>query len=262
MKNKGFTLVELAIVLVIIGLLVGGVLQGQELIKQAQIRNVLSSINQYDTAVNTFRAKYNNALAGDFAQATEFGVVPANLALTAAADDDGDGDGLLEDEDSAGTAAYEGEMVNFWGHLSDAGFLKGSFSADTDACGVAATDCDSDAGSQFPAAPVGNGIIALTDATGNLNWVIGVPATAITSIASIIGDQLTPEQAWSLDSKLDDGFGITGGVLAISAYSAAAAFTTQAGAASNTCIDTDLTPDDYEVTDTDRECTIRIRASS
>jgi len=66
--KSGFTLVELAIVIVVIGLLVGGVLVGQELIKQAQIRNVISQIREYNTAANTFRAKYNS-LPGDFDKA-------------------------------------------------------------------------------------------------------------------------------------------------------------------------------------------------
>jgi prepilin-type N-terminal cleavage/methylation domain-containing protein len=67
----GFTLIELSIVLVIIGLIVGGVLVGQDMIKGAEIRAQLSQIDQINAAVNTFRLKYN-CLPGDCARATMF----------------------------------------------------------------------------------------------------------------------------------------------------------------------------------------------
>ena len=69
--QSGFTLIELSIVLVIIGLLVGGVLEGQDLIKAAQIRSTISQFEQFDAAVNTFRTKYNN-LPGDVVNGTNF----------------------------------------------------------------------------------------------------------------------------------------------------------------------------------------------
>src|SRR3982751_930235 len=72
--EKGFTLIELSIVLVIIGLIVGGVLVGQDLIRAAEVRATISQIEKYNTAVNTFRGKYN-ALPGDLnaSTATAFG---------------------------------------------------------------------------------------------------------------------------------------------------------------------------------------------
>ena len=54
----GFTLIELSIVLVIIGLIVGGVLVGQNLIKAAEIRNQIKQMQEYQIAFNTFRTKY------------------------------------------------------------------------------------------------------------------------------------------------------------------------------------------------------------
>lgn len=75
--RKGFTLIELSIVLVIIGLLVGGVLAGQTLIAAAQVRKEISKLNSISTAINTFRVKYD-ALPGDMANATTyFGADPA-----------------------------------------------------------------------------------------------------------------------------------------------------------------------------------------
>lgn len=66
MKNKGFTLIELSIVLVIIGLIVGGILIGRDMIRAAEIRSLISEKNQYIVATNNFRNKYN-AMPGDIA---------------------------------------------------------------------------------------------------------------------------------------------------------------------------------------------------
>lgn len=63
MKN-GFTLVELSIVLVIVGLLIGGILVGQSLIESAKLNRVISQLSQYDVAVTTFYTKYKQ-LPGD-----------------------------------------------------------------------------------------------------------------------------------------------------------------------------------------------------
>lgn len=71
MPNGGFSLVELSIVLVILGLLVGGILGGQSLIHAAELRAIPTETEKYQTALNTFRMKYF-ALAGDFDKATSF----------------------------------------------------------------------------------------------------------------------------------------------------------------------------------------------
>ena len=63
-NHSGFTFVELSIVLAIIGLLVGGVLVGRDLIKAAEIRGHVQQIEKYNAAANTFRSKYGG-LPGD-----------------------------------------------------------------------------------------------------------------------------------------------------------------------------------------------------
>ena len=57
-KQKGFTLVEIAIVLVIIGLLLGGILKGQELISNARVRNVADQVNAVKAAYFAFQDRY------------------------------------------------------------------------------------------------------------------------------------------------------------------------------------------------------------
>ena len=69
--RTGFTLVELSIVLVIIGLIVGGVLAGKALIQQAEIRAAASQLQQMETAYRTFQVKYG-CIIGDCANATDF----------------------------------------------------------------------------------------------------------------------------------------------------------------------------------------------
>lgn len=91
---RGFTLIELSIVLVIIGLLVGGILVGRELIETARIRKTVGAIQEINVAVNTFRLKYH-CYPGDCTNALILGVVAPSysgwVGTTA-----GDGNGYLE----------------------------------------------------------------------------------------------------------------------------------------------------------------------
>ena len=85
---SAFTLIELSIALTFIGLIVGGVLVGQDLIKAAQIRAQVTQFEKWNQAVNTFRGKYN-CLPGDCPNATTF------FPTLSGSYTNGDGNGLL-----------------------------------------------------------------------------------------------------------------------------------------------------------------------
>lgn len=119
-RVQGFTLIELSIVIVIIGLLVGGVLVGRDLKKAAEIRSVISSLEKYNTAVHTFRLKYN-CLPGDCMNAAQFGGAARNNTLGR-----GDGNGLIEGTNT-GANALCGEVILFWSDLSLSNLVDGAF---------------------------------------------------------------------------------------------------------------------------------------
>ncbi len=277
-NNKAFTLIELAIVLVIVGLLVGGVLQGQELIKQSQIRSVVSQVQEMDTAINTFRAKYAQ-YPGDISDASSFGInCPRGVvcdattdnvsdvvaAGTDGADGDGDGDFNLEDyhADATNATAFDtfgGEIANFWVHLSNTLLVRGNYTQ-TDDCSTA---CAAAVGVNFPSSPLGNGLIALSEA-GRVFWVIGT-GTSVADLDGGAGDgdsptaqQLTPEEAYGLDSKLDDGAPDSGIVRATAAYNTVVGFFTDDTTGGNGCF---TAAGVYALATEAKRCTIRVRAS-
>ena len=115
-RQHGFTLIEIAIVLVIIGLLLGGILKGQELITSARVRNLISQQDGIKAGFYGFQDRYR-AFPGDYKDA------PNNLGGPGVAVG-GDGNGRIVD--TAGGSAVR-ETILVWDHLSRAGFLNGNF---------------------------------------------------------------------------------------------------------------------------------------
>ena len=118
--EAGFTLVEIAIVLVIIGLLLGGVLKGQEMITQAKIKNIINDFNGVTVAVTSYQDRYR-AIPGDDLNAT--------TRWTTQNPSSGNGDGkvagLYNAPPGAGAPASAAESNLFWQHLRIAGFVPG-----------------------------------------------------------------------------------------------------------------------------------------
>jgi prepilin-type N-terminal cleavage/methylation domain-containing protein len=123
-KQKGFTLVEIAIVLVIVGLLIGGVLKGQEMITNAKLKRIESDNAGIAAAMFSYQDRYTQ-LPGDDSQAVGRFDIYASASGTLA----GDGDGLIEGLWSDPDLTQETKI--FWKHLRAAGLIAGGGLDDT-----------------------------------------------------------------------------------------------------------------------------------
>lgn len=117
--QKGFTLVEIAIVLVIIGLLTLGILKGQEMITQAKTKNVISDFSGVSAAYHGYQDRYRATPGDDAGAAGRWAVAPAATS--------GNGNGTITGAYNADcTAAVPPESCHWWDHLRRAGFVGGS----------------------------------------------------------------------------------------------------------------------------------------
>jgi prepilin-type N-terminal cleavage/methylation domain-containing protein len=211
--QRGFSLVELSIVLVILGLLTGGILAGQSLIRAAELRSVATEYDRYFSATNTFRDKYF-ALPGDMNNATRFwgddNAACADPAITNGTPGtcNGNGDGLLG---QPGGVSATGEMYQFWKQLALAGLVEGSYT------GLAGpgTVGDSVLGSNVPVSKLGNAgwtantadlAAATADANAfTVNYGNNFLFGADVGTGGTWGPAMKPEEAWNIDTKMDDG---------------------------------------------------------
>lgn len=130
-KQRGFTLVEIAIVLVIVGLLIGGVLKGQEMITNAKLKRIESDNAGIAAAMFSYQDRYLQLPGDDSAASGRFDVYNG-----AAVDPDGGGDGAIDGAWNVAatgdiTAAATDETNYFWGHLRAAGLVPGGGLDDT-----------------------------------------------------------------------------------------------------------------------------------
>jgi len=183
-SQKGFTLVEIAIVLVIIGLLLGGILKGQEMITQAKIKNVMADFSGISAAYHGYQDRYR-AIPGDDPNAgTRWTTAPAAVP--------GTGDGIVGGTYNAACpaipAAGDPESCKFWDHLRRAGFVAGNggqqpFNALTGIIGVQTGD-----GAAAPAA-------TMLDGAGGPGFVGLIMCSA----------NLPDKVAIAVDTQMDDG---------------------------------------------------------
>ncbi len=183
--QAGFTLVEIAIVLVIIGLLLGGILKGQEMIIQAKIKNAIADFSGISAAYHGYQDRYR-AIPGD----------DPNAATRWAGAISGNGDGQIEGVYNSATATDESRL--WWGHLRRAGFLSG-------------------AGTSQPFNAV-TGLVGVQTGEGDpppvVDLVLGSDSVGTGGFASLIicSANLPDKIAGAVDSQMDDGVPASGSV--------------------------------------------------
>lgn len=183
-KQKGFTLIEIAIVLVIIGLLLGGVLKGQELINTARVRALNNTVDGITAAWFSFQDRYR-AFPGDYLDARS----QVNLELSGVPVPGGDGGGQV---------ATDAERGRVWTHLEAAGYITGGY----DGAIVAATEYQCSVVT-CPDNGFGSGM--------NLSYgTLIQTALAVDAHELITGRGIPVKVLAELDRKVDDGAAVSG----------------------------------------------------
>lgn len=209
-RKRGFSLVELSIVLVILGLLVGGILTGQNLIRAAELRSITSEVDKYKTAFYVFRDKYFY-LPGDMPNAFSFWGAAAGCTNTTVTDAinggcNGNGDGTIGSLTAGGRQA---EAFRAWQQLDLAGMIEGSYT------GVTGPGNPNDVllavnSPESKISAAGYHIESFPDFAGDTARFPADYGSVLKFGIDNGGGQtdkmvLTPAETWGIDQKIDDG---------------------------------------------------------
>jgi prepilin-type N-terminal cleavage/methylation domain-containing protein len=233
MKQKsvdklGFTLVELSIVLVIIGLIVGGIFVAQELIHASKIRSTVSQYNRYVSSIYTFLGKYQY-LPGDIIpeKADAYGLATCYTSGGSFINNAGDGfppDGCIQEHFvTSGNGTIDRstlESSNFFQHLSASGIVEGGY---TMRGWITGDVGDTYAVSQLDTMFYPDNVTAPSGdySPGASSFILGVSFQGFLVSASLsnIFDRFSPYDAYGMDSKIDDGSPSKGIFFVLQGYS-------------------------------------------
>lgn len=214
----GFSLVELSIVLVILGLLVGGVVGGQHLIRAAQLRAITSEYEELTNAVQTFMLKYDG-LPGDLGNAENIWGSAATCPPPAdSVNDDGtcngNGNGRIGDHNVASEIF---EQFTAWQQLAFAGLVPGHY---TGSVGTA-TNYHARIGVNVPVSkvPYSGWVLRYRDhfPAAEVNWFVMNYGNALVfgreGATITVDPALLASEAYAIDAKFDDGFPAKGKII-------------------------------------------------
>lgn len=237
-QKRAFSLIELSIVLIIIGLLIAGITGGASLIKSASLRSAMGEARGYNVAVNSFYVQFDS-LPGDSATVVN---CPGSCTGGSANSIAGDANGRIEFVNGVSpVTSAVAENANAWAALKNAGVIDTTFTTP-----LVPLQGNSNLVIQTPGGNIPSSKIKsagwLFDYVGTQNVVILTAATTLTTAhASAAVASATPtvvitaSDALSIDTKMDDGVPNTGKVRVPTAMGAATPGTTF-------CYDNDATP--------------------
>ncbi len=203
LNRKAFTLVELSIVIVIIGLIIAGVTAGKSLVRAAQLQSVINDMNKYTASFQAFKLQYGY-FPGDLPVATNYWGTGASGSCpngSASAGCNGNGDRHVD---------WPSEVYRFWQHLALANLVQGSYS------GTSTTNA-AVPGVNVPASAISGGgySVGYGCFTGNTFINGGLCGNDLAFGAALanngmVNPIINPIEANNIDVKIDDGVPSTG----------------------------------------------------
>jgi prepilin-type N-terminal cleavage/methylation domain-containing protein len=226
--QRGFTLIEMSIVLVIIGLIIGGILKGQELIESSRQKNTISQIDRVKAGITTFIDRFKS-YPGDYGRAT------TNLAAQLGNGNENGNVGAINADVAGlvvGANLLANENTQFFTHLIAADLLGGGTLVATGGTAIACFSGNCATPSPHPASAypqtglsinygTHQGTAANTGSSRQTHWIIlSRWAAAGAFPATSGGAALSPERSFQLDSKYDDGIAWEGSIRTITTVAA------------------------------------------
>ncbi len=220
LSEKGFTLIELSIVLVIISLIVAGIVGGQSLIHSAQLRSVVSEVRRFQTAINTYK-DYYGYFPGDHPNAEDYW--PAECVDTPGNRCNGNGNGKIDNPSGMR------ERLRMWQHLSLAEMISGNYSGTVSVNIYTSSATNSGTPlyfrfvdgrfeeNVFPSSQFNGGYYTGANWTSqnSRNGIVLATKADAGGYFRVNGNLMTAKDAEAIDKKMDDGLPASGSVSGI-----------------------------------------------